>query len=233
MEYLSIVIFDSTHPCLRLFFSWYKKKKPGVTVAESITQPITANNGAHNNIGQKNNEPPRMEIILRRHPQEMAVERLSKEFLRTSQEATIEQLKMFLGMKLDYSPYCDFQVCTVLLLMIDWALNWRTRVLWSNSWMLNLICYAPPVSLSIRYWQLPVRMRLYSQMIYPWFVSVERYVTMPWMKSYSIIASFLPNHPRRTHQPPHKLWVATNNKLVNYFPNSSEFFSSLRPRESN
>lgn len=60
-----------------------------------------------------------MEIILRRHPQEMAVERLSKEFLRTSQEATIEQLKMFLGMKLDYSPYCDFQVCTVLLLMIE------------------------------------------------------------------------------------------------------------------
>jgi hypothetical protein len=112
---ISIVIFNSTlHTRLRLFAS-YKKKKPGVTVAKSITQPITANS-AH--IGPKNNEPPRMEIVLRRHPQEMAVERLSKEFIRTSQEATIEQLQMFLGMKLSYSPYCDFQVCTVLQLMI-------------------------------------------------------------------------------------------------------------------
>ncbi|KAL7425709.1 hypothetical protein ACHAXH_000261, partial [Discostella pseudostelligera] len=87
-----------------------RKKKPGVTVAKSITQPITANS-AH--IGSKNNEPPRMEIVLRRHPQEMAVERLSKEFIRTSQEATIEQLKMFLGMKLSYSPYCDFQILAI------------------------------------------------------------------------------------------------------------------------
>ncbi len=51
-----------------------------------------------------------MEVILRQHPQEMAVDRLAKEYIQTSQDATIEHMKMFLGKKLGYSPHCHFQV---------------------------------------------------------------------------------------------------------------------------
>jgi hypothetical protein len=55
-------------------------------------------------------ESPLIEIILRRHPQETAVDRLMKEYIRTSKEMTVEKLKVFLGKKLGYSPYIHFQV---------------------------------------------------------------------------------------------------------------------------
>jgi hypothetical protein len=55
-------------------------------------------------------ESPLIEIILRRHPQETAVDRLRKEYIRTSKEMTVEKLKIFLGRKLSYSPYIHFQV---------------------------------------------------------------------------------------------------------------------------
>lgn len=54
--------------------------------------------------------PPLIEVILRRHPQETSVERLTKEYIRTSQDVTVEMLKMFLGKKLGYSPSHHFQV---------------------------------------------------------------------------------------------------------------------------
>ena len=56
-------------------------------------------------------ETPLIEIILRRHPQETQVDRLKKEYIRTSHDVTVDGLKMFLGKKLSYSPYTDFQVC--------------------------------------------------------------------------------------------------------------------------
>ena len=74
----------------------------------NIAQPST--NACVAGQQTKEDGPPRIEVILRRHPQEMAVERLAKEYIRTSQEATIEQLKMFLGKKLGYIPCSHFQV---------------------------------------------------------------------------------------------------------------------------
>ena len=59
-------------------------------------------------------ESPMIEIVLRRHPQETQVERLHKEYIRTSNEMTVETLKIFLGKKLSYSPCTDFQVCEYL-----------------------------------------------------------------------------------------------------------------------
>ena len=56
-------------------------------------------------------ESPLIEFILRRHPQETVVDRLKKEYIRTSQDMTVERLKIFLGKKLGHSPYSDFQVC--------------------------------------------------------------------------------------------------------------------------
>lgn len=55
-------------------------------------------------------ESPLIDIILRRHPQETVVERLNREFIRTSKDMTISILKQFLGKKLSYQPYTHFQV---------------------------------------------------------------------------------------------------------------------------
>lgn len=66
------------------------------------------NSPARGIVGLK--ESPLIEIILRRHPQETAVDRLRKEYIRTSKEMTVEKLKVFLGKKLSYSPHMDFQV---------------------------------------------------------------------------------------------------------------------------
>lgn len=53
---------------------------------------------------------PLIEFVLRRHPQETAVDRLRREYLRTSQDITMKDLKDFLGKKLSYFPHSDFQV---------------------------------------------------------------------------------------------------------------------------
>ena len=52
-----------------------------------------------------------IEIILRKHPQESQLERLKKEYIRASEDMTIERLKMFLEKKLCHTPHTDFQVC--------------------------------------------------------------------------------------------------------------------------
>jgi len=58
-------------------------------------------------------ESPLIDIILRRHPQETVVERLNREFIRTSKDMTISILKQFLGKKLSYQPYTHFQILTI------------------------------------------------------------------------------------------------------------------------
>ncbi len=55
-------------------------------------------------------ESPLIDIVLRRHPQETAVERLNREYIRTSKDMTISILKQFLGKKLSYQPCTHFQV---------------------------------------------------------------------------------------------------------------------------
>ncbi|KAL3763989.1 hypothetical protein ACHAW5_007608 [Stephanodiscus triporus] len=77
---------------------------PGL-LGETVTPP------ARGNAGLK--ESPLIEIILRRHPQETAVDRLRKEYIRTSKEMTMETLKIFLGRKLGYSPYQHFQILAI------------------------------------------------------------------------------------------------------------------------
>eukprot|EP00571_Detonula_confervacea_P013387 CAMPEP_0172303306 /NCGR_PEP_ID=MMETSP1058-20130122/4852_1 /TAXON_ID=83371 /ORGANISM="Detonula confervacea, Strain CCMP 353" /LENGTH=306 /DNA_ID=CAMNT_0013014057 /DNA_START=38 /DNA_END=958 /DNA_ORIENTATION=- len=54
-----------------------------------------------------------IEVVIRRHPQETTVDKLKKEYIRTSQDMTVERLKIFLGKKLGYSPSSDFQIMTI------------------------------------------------------------------------------------------------------------------------
>lgn len=55
-------------------------------------------------------ESPLIDFVLRRHPQETLVDRLKREYIRTSQDMTISNLKVFLGKKLSYEPHSHFQV---------------------------------------------------------------------------------------------------------------------------
>lgn len=55
-------------------------------------------------------ESPLIAFVLRRHPQETAVDRLKKEFIQTSREITVRTLKVFLGKKLGYAPCSNFQI---------------------------------------------------------------------------------------------------------------------------
>lgn len=64
-------------------------------------------------------ESPLIDIILRRHPQETVVERLNREFIRTSKDMTISILKQFLGKKLSYQPYTHFQVWLQIFRIFD------------------------------------------------------------------------------------------------------------------
>lgn len=57
-----------------------------------------------------------IDFILRRHPQETLVDSLKREYVRTSQEMTVENLKVYLGKKLSYSQYSHFQVSSFRLL---------------------------------------------------------------------------------------------------------------------
>ena len=53
---------------------------------------------------------PLVDFVLRRHPMERVVSRLRKEMLRTSKDIRIGQIKRFLGLKLSYEPWSQFQV---------------------------------------------------------------------------------------------------------------------------
>ncbi len=51
-----------------------------------------------------------IEFILRKDPREGLVPRLYRECLKVSQDITISHLKRFLGKKVAYSPWADFQI---------------------------------------------------------------------------------------------------------------------------
>lgn len=65
------------------------------------------------------NESSLINFILRRHPQETAVDRLRREYIRTSQDLTVKILKDFLAKKLSYSPPSHFQVSSTRLNCVD------------------------------------------------------------------------------------------------------------------
>jgi len=54
-----------------------------------------------------------VDFCLRRHPQEMIVDRLDREYIRTNCKLTVNNLKMFLSRKLSYTPLDDFQILTI------------------------------------------------------------------------------------------------------------------------
>ena len=54
--------------------------------------------------------------VLRRHPQERMVDRLDREYIRTSGELTMHHLKIFLSRKLSFEPPERFQVSLFLYL---------------------------------------------------------------------------------------------------------------------
>lgn len=58
-------------------------------------------------------ESPLVDFILRRHPQEVLVDRLKREYIRTSGDITVLQLKHFLSKKLSFQPYTHFQIIVV------------------------------------------------------------------------------------------------------------------------
>jgi|AntRauTorckE5430_2_1112549.scaffolds.fasta_scaffold00288_5 hypothetical protein len=60
-------------------------------------------------------ESPLIDFVLRLHPQEKRVQRLHRECIRTAEEITIGHLKRFLGKKVVYEPYFQFQICITLL----------------------------------------------------------------------------------------------------------------------
>ena len=52
-------------------------------------------------------------FVLRRHPSESMVGRLDREYIRTSCELRVFHLKKFLGLKLQYKKFHDFQVVLI------------------------------------------------------------------------------------------------------------------------
>lgn len=70
-----------------------------------------------------------IDFILRRHPQEILVDRLKREYIRTSHDMTVENLKVFLGKKLGYCQYPHFQVRLCHYVMIFWIAIPFSRIL--------------------------------------------------------------------------------------------------------
>ena len=104
-----------------LFIFIHSQKKRNAS-SQSVTEPLNpeATTNSYNNAASRSNfvvglqESPLIDFVLRRHPQETVVDRLKREYIRTSQDITVENLKMFLGKKLSYWPHSHFQVCNLL-----------------------------------------------------------------------------------------------------------------------
>eukprot|EP00593_Proboscia_inermis_P017188 CAMPEP_0171308154 /NCGR_PEP_ID=MMETSP0816-20121228/18279_1 /TAXON_ID=420281 /ORGANISM="Proboscia inermis, Strain CCAP1064/1" /LENGTH=258 /DNA_ID=CAMNT_0011790865 /DNA_START=107 /DNA_END=883 /DNA_ORIENTATION=+ len=58
-------------------------------------------------------DPLTVNCVLRRHPQERMVDRLDREYIRTSGELTMHHLKIFLSRKLSFEPPERFQILTI------------------------------------------------------------------------------------------------------------------------
>jgi len=80
--------------------SGVKRKSPGGATASGPSGPTI--------VGLE--ESTLIEYVVRRHPQETLVDRLDREYLRTSRDLPMHILKKFLGQKLSYQPYSHFQV---------------------------------------------------------------------------------------------------------------------------
>ena len=97
-----------------MFLLLFQKKRAhsGVYLESVHPHQLSASIKGVERARKKNHQATVMiEIILRKHPQEAQVERLKKEYIRASEDMTIERLKMFLEKKLCHTPHTDFQVC--------------------------------------------------------------------------------------------------------------------------
>jgi len=87
-------------------------------------QSRTANSGSNKNLSKSaaaargSNDETKIELILRRHPHEINVDSLRKEYIRTTNEMTVHTLKRYLSQKLCYTPHEHFQVREIIMLDI-------------------------------------------------------------------------------------------------------------------
>lgn len=96
-----------------MFLLLFQKKRAhsGVYLESVHPHQVTASIKGVERGKKKNQQATVMiEIILRKYPQETC-ERLKKEYIRASEDMTIERLKMFLEKKICHTPHTDFQVC--------------------------------------------------------------------------------------------------------------------------
>ncbi|EED91804.1 hypothetical protein THAPSDRAFT_268817 [Thalassiosira pseudonana CCMP1335] len=89
--------------------SMHRKKRQS-NQGESPRPTDTDNTTSRQSLITGLQESPLIDFVLRRHPQETVVERLKREYIRTSQDVTVKNLKMFLGQKLSYFPPSHFQI---------------------------------------------------------------------------------------------------------------------------
>jgi len=93
-------------------------KRSGSSQATSVASPaLTDVNNANRNVSTTvSHESVLIRFVLRRHPQEMLIDRLHREYLRTSKDITMKHLSKFLKEKLGYPGRArDIQLITVNL----------------------------------------------------------------------------------------------------------------------
>jgi hypothetical protein len=85
---------------------------------KNLSKSAAAARGSSNIIGGLKDDETKIELILRRHPHEINVDSLRKEYIRTTNEMTVHTLKRYLSQKLCYTPHEHFQVREIIMLDI-------------------------------------------------------------------------------------------------------------------
>lgn len=81
---------------------------------KSISKAASKRGSSNNIIGGLKDDETKIELILRRHPHEIKVNSLRKEYIRTTNEITVATLKIYLGKKLSYNHHEHFEVREIL-----------------------------------------------------------------------------------------------------------------------
>ena len=81
----------------------------------SSNAAAAATRGNSSIIGGRKDDETKIELILRRHPHEIKVNSLRKEYIRTTNEITVVTLKKYLSKKLNYTPHEHFQVREIIM----------------------------------------------------------------------------------------------------------------------
>ena len=105
-----------------------------------VKRPHPASSSSTSSSSPRANTAKLVSFVLRRHPKEVNVSRLEREYIRTSCELKIEHLKKFLGIKLSYERFERFQIVIIpdgkKGIVLDESLtleNVRTKLLDSRS----------------------------------------------------------------------------------------------------